>query len=49
MKLTHNEQHELERLKETLGPERTEGIEEQIEMQKAAQRYRELREKESGL
>ena len=47
MKFTRQQEHEIEQLKEILGPERAEAIEEQVEIEKAAERYRELLERAS--
>jgi hypothetical protein len=47
MKFTNQQQEEIERLSQILTPEQMEEIEEQVENEKAAQRYRELLEKAS--
>ena len=44
MKFTKYQEHEIERLRKILGPERVEAIEEEVELAKAAERYRELLE-----
>lgn len=47
MKFTKPEQQEIEALRKILSPEQMDAIEEQVENEKAAQRYRNLLERAS--
>lgn len=47
MKLTQNDEHEIERLRKILSPEQMEAIEEEVENEKAVVRYRQLLENAS--
>lgn len=47
MKFTKPEQQEIEALRKILTPEQMEDIEEQVENERAAQRYRDLLERAS--